>query len=42
MGTTSQNARNGVFARHKVKGKSAIELGAGMGLGGIALAILGK
>lgn len=36
-----KNARNGTFARHKVKGKHAIELGAGMGLGGIALAILG-
>lgn len=36
-----KNARNGTFARQKVKSKSAIELGAGMGLGGIALALLG-
>lgn len=36
-----QNARKGEFARHKVKGKRALELGSGMGLGGLALAMLG-
>ncbi len=36
-----QNARRGEFARHKMKGKRAVELGAGMGLGGLAFAMLG-
>ena len=36
-----QNAKKGDFARHRVKGKRAIELGAGMGLGGFAFALLG-
>ena len=36
-----QNAKKGDFARHKMKGKRAIELGSGMGLGGFALALLG-
>ena len=36
-----QNGKKGDFARHKMKGKRAIELGAGMGLGGFALALLG-
>lgn len=36
-----QNAKRGDLARHRVKGKRGIELGAGMGLGGIALALLG-
>ena len=36
-----QNAKRGDFARHRIKGKRGIELGAGMGLGGIALALLG-
>ena len=39
--TLLQNARKGDFARHKMKGKRAIELGAGMGLGGLAFAMLG-
>ena len=37
----SQNARRGEFARHKMRGKRAVELGAGMGLGGLAFAMLG-
>ena len=36
-----QNAKRGDFARHRMKNKRGIELGAGMGLGGIALALLG-
>ena len=36
-----QNAKKGDFARHKMKGKRAIELGSGMGLGGFAIALLG-
>jgi hypothetical protein len=36
-----QNMRKGEFSRTKVSGKTAIELGAGMGLGGLALAMLG-
>jgi hypothetical protein len=36
-----QNIRKGDFARAKVNGKRAIELGAGMGLAGLALAMLG-
>ena len=36
-----QNARKGDFARHRLKGKRAVELGAGMGLGGFAFALLG-
>ncbi len=32
--------RKGEFSRAKLAGKRAIELGAGMGLGGIALALL--
>jgi predicted nicotinamide N-methyase len=38
----ARNARKGEFARHKVKGKRALELGSGMGLGGLALAMLGE
>jgi len=38
---TLQNAKKGDFARHRLKGKRAIELGAGMGLGGFAFALLG-
>lgn len=33
--------RKGDFSRAKVRGKRGIELGAGMGLGGMALAMLG-
>lgn len=33
--------RKGEWSRSKVSGKTAIELGAGMGLGGLALAMLG-
>lgn len=36
-----QNARKGEFSRANVKGKRAVELGAGPGLGGMALALLG-
>ena len=36
-----QNARKGEFSRANVKGKRAIELGAGPGLGGMAFALLG-
>lgn len=36
-----QNARKGEFSRANVKGKRALELGAGPGLGGMALALLG-
>lgn len=36
-----QNARKGEFSRANVKGKRAIELGAGPGLGGMAMALLG-
>jgi protein N-lysine methyltransferase METTL21D len=36
-----QNLRKGDFSRTKVTGKRAIELGAGMGLAGLALAMLG-
>ena len=36
----SQGARRGEFARQKLRGKSAIELGAGTGLAGLALAML--
>ena len=36
-----QNAKKSDYARHRVKGKRAIELGAGMGLGGFAFALLG-
>ena len=41
VSNTVQNAKRGDFARHRIKGKRGIELGAGMGLGGIALALLG-
>lgn len=33
--------RKGDFSRVKVKGKRVLELGAGMGLGGIAFSMLG-
>ena len=36
-----QNAKKGEFARHRLKGKRAIELGSGMGLGGFAFGLLG-
>ncbi|CAL8464476.1 g4011 [Coccomyxa elongata] len=36
-----KNARKGEFSRANVKGKRAIELGAGPGLGGMAFALLG-
>ena len=36
-----QNMRKGDFSRAKVKGKRVLELGAGMGLGGIAFSMLG-
>ncbi|GFR51417.1 hypothetical protein Agub_g13705, partial [Astrephomene gubernaculifera] len=36
-----QNIRKGEFARAKVRGKRAIELGAGMGLAGMAFAMVG-
>ncbi|KXZ53685.1 hypothetical protein GPECTOR_6g602 [Gonium pectorale] len=39
LGTT--NIRKGDFARSKVRGKRAIELGAGMGLAGMAFAMVG-
>lgn len=34
-----QNLRKGEFSRAKLTGKKCIELGAGMGLGGMALAM---
>ena len=36
-----QNIRKGDFSRAKVSGKRAIDLGSGMGLAGLALALLG-
>lgn len=36
-----KNARKGELSRNKVKGKRCIELGAGMGLAGMAFALLG-
>jgi hypothetical protein len=36
-----QSVRKGDFARAKARGKRCIELGAGMGLGGIAMAMIG-
>lgn len=36
-----QNSRRGDFSRPKIRGKRALELGAGMGLAGMALALLG-
>ncbi|PNH06976.1 Methyltransferase-like protein 21D, partial [Tetrabaena socialis] len=45
LGTTvwdaSVNIRKGEFARAKMRGKKAIELGAGMGLAGMAFAMVG-
>jgi hypothetical protein len=38
---SKQNIRKGEFARAKVSGKRAIDLGSGMGLGGLAFALLG-
>ena len=35
-----QGARRGELARHRLRGKRAIELGAGTGLAGLALAML--
>ncbi|KAK9812794.1 hypothetical protein WJX72_003942 [[Myrmecia] bisecta] len=37
-----KNAKRGELARHKVKGKRTLELGSGMGLGGMAAAMLGS
>ena len=36
-----QNSRKGEFARQRLKGKQAIELGAGMGLCSLAFAAMG-
>lgn len=36
-----QNIRKGDFSRPKVRGKRAIDLGSGMGLAGLALALVG-
>jgi hypothetical protein len=36
-----QNSRRGDFSRPKVRGRRVLELGAGMGLAGMALALLG-
>lgn len=36
-----QNMRKGLFARSKVAGKRVLELGSGMGLGGIAMSLMG-
>ncbi|PSC70389.1 lysine methyltransferase METTL21D isoform X1 [Micractinium conductrix] len=36
-----KNSRRGDFSRQRVRGKRALELGAGMGLAGMALALLG-
>ncbi|EFN56375.1 hypothetical protein CHLNCDRAFT_144895 [Chlorella variabilis] len=36
-----KNSRRGDFSRPKVRGRQALELGAGMGLAGMALALLG-
>lgn len=36
-----QNMRKGTFARAKLAGKRVLELGAGMGLGGIAMSLMG-
>jgi hypothetical protein len=36
-----KNIRKGEFSRPKVSGKRAVELGAGMGLAGLAFALLG-
>jgi hypothetical protein len=36
-----QNMRKGEFSRPKASGKRAIELGAGMGLAGLAFALIG-
>jgi predicted nicotinamide N-methyase len=33
--------RKGVFARNKIAGKRVLELGSGMGLGGIAISLMG-
>lgn len=37
-----QNMRKGELSRSKLSGKKAIELGSGMGLGGMAFAMLGE
>lgn len=38
---TLQNSRRGDFSRAKVRGRRVLELGAGMGLAGMAMALLG-
>ena len=38
---TAQNAFKGDFSRKRTQGKRAVELGSGIGLGGMAFALLG-
>lgn len=39
--STPQNARRGELSRLRAKGRRCLELGSGMGLGGLAFAMLG-